>query len=210
MIPPFTGTVSVRSHPVQEQPGNSIGLEAIIRKALMGKYDENEDRSPANATNSMGSSVAASVPVADGRADDAFSQGSHAVLFWAQVRHRFKASKSNWNAGLCGAWPSQFFYVCLQVGGKPLRAAGARTAGRPNPRDRACQEGRDPPPCPRSTPRETVTDELHLPTVFGRTGPHPQVSHSCDLMTRPHSVYIRVNVLTLCFFAFRRSCPFPV
>uniref|UniRef100_A0A672JII0 Nuclear receptor corepressor 2 n=1 Tax=Salarias fasciatus TaxID=181472 RepID=A0A672JII0_SALFA len=30
------GPVSVRNHPVPEAPGNSIGLEAIIRKALMG------------------------------------------------------------------------------------------------------------------------------------------------------------------------------
>uniref|UniRef100_A0A8C5ELJ4 Nuclear receptor corepressor 2-like n=1 Tax=Gouania willdenowi TaxID=441366 RepID=A0A8C5ELJ4_GOUWI len=43
------GPISVRSHPVPEAPGNSIGLEAIIRKALMGKYDEqSEERSPSN------------------------------------------------------------------------------------------------------------------------------------------------------------------
>lgn len=70
---PFTGPVSVRSHPAPEAPGNSIGLEAIIRKALMGKYDDqSEERSPSNATNPLGSGM----PVADGRAEDCFSQGA--------------------------------------------------------------------------------------------------------------------------------------
>lgn len=64
------GPVNVRSHPTPETPGNSIGLEAIIRKALMGKYDESEERSPSNAANPMGSSMSA-----DGRTEDSFSQG---------------------------------------------------------------------------------------------------------------------------------------
>lgn len=73
---PFTGPVSVRCHPTPETPGNSIGLEAIIRKALMGKYDDQTDeRSPANAANPMGS-VVSGLPVADGRAEDFFSQGA--------------------------------------------------------------------------------------------------------------------------------------
>ena len=43
----LSGPVSVRSHPAPETGGNTIGLEAIIRKALMGKYDEQgEDRPP--------------------------------------------------------------------------------------------------------------------------------------------------------------------
>ncbi|XP_024131087.1 nuclear receptor corepressor 2 isoform X2 [Oryzias melastigma] len=58
------GPVTVRNHPAPEAPGNSIGLEAIIRKALMGKYDDaSEERSPSSAAN------------ADGRAEDLFSQG---------------------------------------------------------------------------------------------------------------------------------------
>lgn len=73
---PFIGPVSVRSHPAPEAPGNSIGLEAIIRKALMGKYDESEERSPSNAANPVGSSVPAAMVGADGRAEDCFSQGA--------------------------------------------------------------------------------------------------------------------------------------
>lgn len=69
----FTGPVSVRCHPAPEAPGNSIGLEAIIRKALMGKYDDqSEERSPSIAANPMGSGG----PAADGRAEDFFSQGA--------------------------------------------------------------------------------------------------------------------------------------
>ena len=78
-LAPFTGTVSVRSHSTPEAPGNSIGLEAIIRKALMGKYDDqSEERT--NAANTMGSNVSA-----DGRAEDCFSQGvksSHTPVFY--------------------------------------------------------------------------------------------------------------------------------
>lgn len=73
---PVTGPVSVRCHPTPETPGNSIGLEAIIRKALMGKYDDqSEDRSASCAANPMGSSMSA-LTVADGRAEDFFSQGA--------------------------------------------------------------------------------------------------------------------------------------
>lgn len=67
----LSGPVNVRSHPTPEAPGNSIGLEAIIRKALMGKFDDSsEERSPSNTANQMGSGVSA-----DGRAEDSFSQG---------------------------------------------------------------------------------------------------------------------------------------
>lgn len=74
---PFTGPVNVRSHPAPETPGNSIGLEAIIRKALMGKYDDqNDERSSSNAAIPMGSSVSAGTPLGDGRAEDCFIPGA--------------------------------------------------------------------------------------------------------------------------------------
>lgn len=40
----------MRSQPPPDSGGNTIGLEAIIRKALMGKYDEQVDeRSPSGS-----------------------------------------------------------------------------------------------------------------------------------------------------------------
>lgn len=73
----LSGPVSVRSHPPPEASGNTIGLEAIIRKALMGNYDEQmDDRSPSNSVNSMAVGVAAAVvppASADGRLEDPYS-----------------------------------------------------------------------------------------------------------------------------------------
>ncbi len=67
----------MRSHPAPESSGNTIGLEAIIRKALMGKYDEQmDDRSPSNSVNSMSVGVPAAVgppASADGRSEDPYS-----------------------------------------------------------------------------------------------------------------------------------------
>lgn len=81
-LPPLPGPVSVRSHPPPEAPGSSIGLEAIIRKALMGKYDDqSEERSPSNAANPMVSSMSAG-PVTDGRAEDFVSQGAKRYFFF--------------------------------------------------------------------------------------------------------------------------------
>lgn len=71
---PPVGPVSVRCHPAPEAPSNSIGLEAIIRKALMGNYDDqSEERTSSNATNPGSISTGAAV---DGRAEEFFSQGA--------------------------------------------------------------------------------------------------------------------------------------
>ncbi|XP_069817046.1 nuclear receptor corepressor 2 isoform X8 [Dendropsophus ebraccatus] len=78
-MPAITGSgpISCRTQGVQESSSNNIGLEAIIRKALMGKYDEQwEDRSalstnafnPLNANASLPSAIP--ITVTDGRNDD--------------------------------------------------------------------------------------------------------------------------------------------
>lgn len=72
MISSFTGPVNVRHNPAPETPGNSIGLEAIIRKALMGNYDQSEERSPSNAATPLSSGLSA-----EGRVEDSLSQGAN-------------------------------------------------------------------------------------------------------------------------------------
>lgn len=72
MISSFTGPVNIRHNPAPETPGNSIGLEAIIRKALMGNYDQSEERSPSNAATPLSSGLSA-----EGRVEDSLSQGAN-------------------------------------------------------------------------------------------------------------------------------------
>ena len=72
----------MRSHPPPETPGNSIGLEAIIRKALMGNYeDPSEERSPSNTANATGASASN-----DGRAEDSFLQGDTSLMTFIHMK----------------------------------------------------------------------------------------------------------------------------
>uniref|UniRef100_A0A8C9CBD4 Nuclear receptor corepressor 2 n=1 Tax=Phocoena sinus TaxID=42100 RepID=A0A8C9CBD4_PHOSS len=79
-MPAITGAglMTCRSQAVQEHASTNMGLEAIIRKALMGKYDQWEDHPlSANAFNPLNASASlpAAMPVtaADGRREHALT-----------------------------------------------------------------------------------------------------------------------------------------
>ncbi|KAM4707636.1 nuclear receptor corepressor 2 isoform 2-T2 [Discoglossus pictus] len=78
-MPAITGAgpISCRSQCVQESSNSNMGLEAIIRKALMGKYDEQWDERSALSTNAFNTlnanaSLPSAIPITavDGRNDD--------------------------------------------------------------------------------------------------------------------------------------------
>lgn len=191
----FVGSINPRNHSFSD-PASNLGLEDIIRKALMGNLEERQDEH-------SGGIGAINTP---GASSDVRQEANPSPNMG---RHK---SHLCWKVLLClrCLWFTHSSYVNWQGS----RSKSKLTAGNPSHRTlvRPTLEGNVPLPCPPFTLRAITTDKPK-PSGTGKNGRHPQVScslfHFC-LVKSGHTENLDAVKLKIFFLSFPRIHAVPL